>query len=66
MPMAGTAGEADHHSWAAAGLKHWQEKHCTFSAILFRSHFTERSFDSVGTGLFRPSVLYFEIRSGLI
>jgi hypothetical protein len=33
MPMAGTAGEADHHSWSAADLKHRPEKHCPFSSI---------------------------------
>jgi hypothetical protein len=29
--MAGTAGEADLHSWSAAGLKHRLEKRCPFS-----------------------------------
>ena len=31
MPMAGTAGEADLHSWSAAGLKRRLEKRCPFS-----------------------------------
>ena len=34
MPMAGTAGEADLHSWSAAGLKHRLEKRCPFSYLI--------------------------------